>query len=73
MATVLKKGTMSSVCCGSLALHASTATATRAITDCQKNFARAESPLGLRWTTLRQSSIQPIAPKPSVVARQIHT
>ena len=73
MATVLKNGTRSSVCAGSFALQARVATATTAITDCQKNFARAESPLGLRCTTLRQSSTQPMAPKPSVVARQIQT
>ncbi len=73
MATDLKNGTRSSVWAGSLALHARVATATIAMTDCQKYFVFAESPLGLRCTTLRQSSTQPMAPKPSVVARQIHT
>ena len=44
-----------------------------AIADCQANLAFAERPFGLRCTTLRQSSTQPTAPKPSVVSRTIQT
>ena len=41
--------------------------------DCQKNFCRAESPFGLRRTTLRQSSTQPIAPNARVTSSTTQT
>ena len=37
------------------------------------SFARADRPFGLRWTTLRQSSTQPTAPKPSVTSSTTQT
>src|SRR5487761_2529136 len=40
--------------------------ATRPIADCHANLVLADSPFGLRSTTLRWSPPQPIAPKPSV-------
>src|SRR4029078_5151126 len=47
--------------------------ATMPIIDCQKNLARAGRPFGLRATTLRQSSTQPTAPKPSVTSSTSQT
>ena len=47
--------------------------ASRPITDCQKYFSRERMPSGSLRTTLRQSSTQPIAPKPSVTASTIQT
>lgn len=50
---VLKNGTISSVWLGRVALNARNAATLRPITDCQKYLALADSPLGLRYTTLR--------------------
>src|SRR4029079_7010527 len=47
--------------------------ASRPITDCQKYFSRERMPSGSLLTTLRQSSTQPMAPKPSVTTSTIHT
>ena len=47
--------------------------AMRPITDCQKYFSRERMPSGSLLTTLRQSSTQPIAPKPSVTSSTIQT
>src|SRR3990167_4535915 len=43
------------------------------ITDCQKYFSRERIPSGSLCTTLRQSSAQPIAPKPKVTSNTIQT
>ena len=43
------------------------------MSDCQKNFSRERMPSGSLLTTLRQSSAQPMAPKPSVTPNTIHT
>ena len=42
--------------------------ATRPISDCQRNFSREGMPSGSLRTTLRQSSAQPMAPKPKVTS-----
>src|SRR5450830_821055 len=47
--------------------------ASRPMSDCQKYFSRERMPSGSLCTTLRQSSAQPIAPKPSVTSSTIHT
>ena len=47
--------------------------ASRPITDCQKYFSRERMPSGSLLTTLRQSSTQPMAPKPSVTTSTIQT
>ena len=47
--------------------------ASKPITDCQKNFSPERMPSGSLLTTLRQSSTQPIAPKPSVTSSTIQT
>src|SRR6185312_11927985 len=47
--------------------------ATTPIIDCQKNFERADRPFGFFATTLRQSSTQPTAPKPSVTSSTTQT
>ena len=47
--------------------------ASRPITDCQKYFSRERMPSGSLCTTLRQSSAQPIAPKPKVTISTIQT
>ena len=47
--------------------------ATRPITDCQRYFSRERMPSGFLSTTLRQSSTQPMAPKPSVTSSTIQT
>ncbi len=47
--------------------------ATRPMTDCQKYFSRERMPSGSLLTTLRQSSIQPMAPKPKVTTITIQT
>ncbi len=69
----MKKGTISSVCAGSVAVAARNTAAAAPISDCQKNFAFADSPFGLRCTTLRQSSTQPTVPKPSVTSSTTQT
>jgi hypothetical protein len=69
----LKKGTISSVWAGRWADQASQAAMATAMTDCQKYFQREARPLGFFSTTLRQSSTQPMAPKPTRVRRQIQT
>jgi hypothetical protein len=43
------------------------------ITDCQKYFSRDGMPSGFLCTTLRQSSAQPMAPKPIVTTMTIQT
>ena len=43
------------------------------ITDCQKYFSPEGMPSGFLLTTLRQSSAQPMAPKPSVTTMTIQT
>ena len=43
------------------------------ITDCQKYFSPEGMPSGFLPTTLRQSSTQPIAPKPIVTTITIQT
>jgi hypothetical protein len=43
--------------------------ASRPITDCQKYFSRERMPSGSLLTTLRQSSTQPMAPKPIVTTQ----
>ncbi len=73
MTICLKKGTMSSVCAGRWADQASQAAMRMAMTDCQKYFQREARPFGFFSTTLRQSSTQPMAPKPTRVSRAIHT
>ena len=45
--------------------------ATRPITDCHRYFSRERMPSGSLCTTLRQSSAQPMAPKPSVTSSTI--
>ena len=47
--------------------------ATRPMTDCQKYFSRERMPSGSLLTTLRQSSTQPMAPKPKVTSITIQT
>ena len=47
--------------------------AMRPITDCQKYFSRERMPSGSLLTTLRQSSTQPMAPKPKVTTITIQT
>ena len=47
--------------------------ATRPITDCQRYFSPERMPSGSLCTTLRQSSTQPMAPKPSITIRTIQT
>src|SRR5690606_37287090 len=47
--------------------------ATRPISDCQKYFSRERMPSGSLLTTLRQSSTQPMAPKPKVTSSTIQT
>lgn len=47
--------------------------AIRPMTDCQKYFSRERMPSGSLLTTLRQSSTQPMAPKPSVTSSTIQT
>ena len=47
--------------------------AIRPITDCQKYFSRERMPSGSLLTTLRQSSTQPMAPKPMVTTSTIQT
>src|SRR6218665_312880 len=54
-------------------LNARYSAATRPITDCQKYFSRERMPSGFLCTTLRQSSTQPIAPKPRVTSSTIQT
>src|SRR2546425_4540605 len=54
-------------------LNARYSAAIRPITDCQKYFSRDGMPSGFFCTTLRQSSTQPMAPKPSVTISTIHT
>src|SRR6218665_4172401 len=43
------------------------------IRDCQRYFSREHLPSGFLSTTLRQSSTQPMAPKPSVTSSTIQT
>ena len=57
----------------SLTLNARYRAATSPITDCQKYFSPDGMPSGFLWTTLRQSSTQPIAPKPIVTSITIQT
>ena len=47
--------------------------ASRPMTDCQKYFSRERMPSGSLLTTLRQSSTQPMAPKPKVTIITIQT
>ena len=47
--------------------------ATSPISDCQKYFSFELIPSGFFCTTLRQSSTQPMAPKPIVTTITIHT
>src|SRR5574343_1239164 len=47
--------------------------ANRPITDCQKYFSRERMPSGSLSTTLRQSSTQPMAPKPIVTMITMQT
>ena len=47
--------------------------ASKPITDCQKYFSRERMPSGSLLTTLRQSSTQPMAPKPKVTTNTIQT
>ena len=54
-------------------LNARYSAATRPISDCQKYFSRERMPSGFLCTTLRQSSTQPMAPKPSVTSITIQT
>ena len=54
-------------------LNARYSAATRPMMDCQKYFSRERMPSGSLLTTLRQSSTQPMAPKPSVTMSTIHT
>ena len=54
-------------------LNTSATEAITPMTDCQKYFSRERMPSGSLLTTLRQSSTQPIAPKPSVTSSTIQT
>lgn len=47
--------------------------APRPMTDCQMYFSRERMPSGSFFTTLRQSSTQPMAPKPKVTNSTIQT
>src|SRR4029079_11425416 len=47
--------------------------ASRPITDCHRYFSRERMPSGSLLTTLRQSSTQPMAPKPTVTSITIQT
>ena len=47
--------------------------ATSPMTDCQRYFSRERMPSGSLCTTLRQSSTQPMAPKPNVTSNTIQT
>jgi hypothetical protein len=69
----LKKGTISSIWAGTVAVRPRKAAAPRAIAEVQKYFQRLASPFGSRYTTLRQSSTQPTAPKPRVTKSTTHT
>ena len=54
-------------------LNTSASAASRPMTDCQKYFSRERMPSGSLLTTLRQSSTQPIAPKPRVTISVVQT
>ena len=54
-------------------LNARYSAAISPITDCQKYFSPDGMPSGFFFTTLRQSSIQPMVPKPKVTSITIQT
>ncbi len=57
----------------SLTAKARYSAAIRPIADCQRYFSSEGMPSGFFCTTLRQSSTQPIAPKPKVTISTIQT
>ncbi len=54
-------------------LKARYSAASRPIADCHRYFSPEGMPSGSFFTTLRQSSAQPMAPKPKVTTSTIHT